>query len=657
MNNMKRYASYTHLSSCEIGEWQGVIRGRDYNIRVPRAIDYLEDRRLGLEPWNTNSVVITVLLADFLFHKIKFPENKSRRVRAIKNKLQIPRRRFDRQRWAQTRSTHIDDMLALLRFPVRQEGENTVDVGPFTLQNPINLDSQKVEEMVEVCTKALTLCTNSLAPNFTQALYGDVVLVEKLGRANWYAWYSSSKDEITMKYMDRDKEEFMKTFIHEIGHRYYQKNLNAEKRSLWYQYDRKCARAQKIKLSDWDGQDIGLYAEKKRNGWSLSAQAKAGSLKTTLIMGSNNNALMQTIFGGGGADGLPRFRTEKGDVAGPYQIEGIKKHIKAITGLYPTKYATTDVEEHFCEAIAYKALGKLHPKSLEAFNSIILNGVAFSPDASNFKGKYVPEDTPPPSRVVEPTAPEEPTTPTPVVEETPPPQRTQVEQTRPTKQELVRSCESLASQLGLGFKKGRKYGLFIYTNDAVGSTHAYMFIDYSTGNLFAPKAKDAPNLRVNIGNITDSGVADCVNFDRMNNLRPRWRTMNSITQPTQSAPPTEVIDQTPEPTIPTTPEGNLDSIREAAKGLSRNLPVPLEYQEMRKFIRLIYTNIEQGTKHSYLFINKQSGSVHPPKAHDAPKKNVSLGSILEPGILSKVNYVSMTNLDKNWRKKYTIKGR
>ena len=643
VNNMKRYASYTHLSNCEIGEWQGVIRGRDFNFPVPRAVDILENS-IVFNRWNPTSVVISVLLADFLFHKIKFPENKSRKVRAIKNKLSVPRRRFDSNKWARTRKSHINDMLALLRYPVRQEGENTVNVGPFTLQNPINLDSQKVEEMVEACTQALSRCTNSLAPNFTQALYGDVVLVEKLGRANWYAWYSSAKDEITMKYMDRDKEEFMKTFIHEIGHRYYQKTLSAEK-------------------------NIGLYAEKKQRGWSLSTQAKAGSLKTTLFMGLNNTAIMQTIFGGGGADGLPRFKTENGDVIGPYQIAGIKKHIKAKTGLYPTKYATTDVEEHFCEAIAYKALGKLHPKSLEAFNSIILNGEAFTPDASNFKAIYVPEDTPPPSRVIEPPAPEEPqapeepttseepTAPTPVVEETPPPQRTQVEQTLPTKQELVRNCESLASQLGLGFKKGRKYGLFIYTNDAVGSTHAYMFIDYTTGNLFTPKAKDAPNLRVNIGNITDSGVNDCVNFDRMNNLRPRWRTMNTITHATQSAPSTEVIDQTPEPSIPTTPEGNLDSIREAAKGLSRNLPVPLEYQEMRKYIRLIYTNIEQGTKHSYLFINKQNGSVHPPRGHDEPKKNVSLGSILEPGIMSKVNFVSMTNLDRNWRKKYTIKGR
>ena len=78
---------------------------------------------------------------------------------------------------------------------------------------------------------------------------------------------------------------------------------------------------------------------------------------------------------------------------------------------------------------------------------------------------------------------------------------------------------------------------------------------------------------------------------------------------------------------------------------------------MRKFLRLIFTNTELDTKHSYLFIDKQNGSIHPPKAHDAPKKNVTLGSILEPNILLKVGFDAMTQNDRNWRKKYRIKGR
>lgn len=625
---MKKYASYAHLSRCTIGSWQGLIRGNRFDSSVENAITKVEES-LGnflYSSVDTHSVVYAVLLADFLFHKISFPENKSRRVRAIKNKLGVPRRRFNGQKWFKDRKSHIADVLRLLKYPLREEGENEVQVGPFTLTNPINLSADKVEMMERACTKALSLCTNSLAPNFTQALYGNVVLVEKLKRKNWYAWYSSSKDEITMKYMDRNESEFIKTFVHEIGHRYYKKVLSNDKKRLWFMYDRRCHRAQRINLNDWVGKPINLYAKTTRTRTSISSQP------------SGEPVTISHVF----MDGVYIQVESSGDVIGPYREKYLKDHIKSITGIFPTQYATSDVEEHFCEALSYKAAGKLHPKSLEAFNSIIVDGAEYTPDGSNFKVKYEPEETAP-----QPGG----------LTQTQPPQRTQVERTLPTKQEQVRNCESLANKLNLGFKKGRKYGLFIYTNDAVGSTHAYMFIDYATGNLFVPKAKDAPNLKVNIGNITcdDSFLMMHIGFDRMSNLRPRWRTMNTITQPTREAAPTEIVDQTPEPTIPTTPEGNLDSIKDAARTLSQSLG--LEFQEMRKFLRLIFTNTELGTRHSYLFINKQNGSIHPPKAHDAPKKNVALGSILEPNVLSKVNFDAMTQNDRNWRKKYRIKGR
>ena len=189
---MRRYASYNHLRRCEIGTWQGLIRNTNYNTPVLEAIEYLEDARFNPSLFvQHKGLIFAVHLADFLFHKIKFPENKSRRVRAIKNKLKLPRSRHNAQDWLRARKKHIDDMLTLLRHPLREEGDNEIEVGPFTLKNPINLSEDKIEEMKEACTQALTLCTNSLAPNFPQALYGDVVLVEKLGRASWYAWYNS----------------------------------------------------------------------------------------------------------------------------------------------------------------------------------------------------------------------------------------------------------------------------------------------------------------------------------------------------------------------------------------------------------------------------------------------------------------------------------
>jgi hypothetical protein len=607
---MRKYASYSHLRRCEIGSWQGLMRNNEYNTSVLEAIEFVENVRFDPSLLReVKAMVYVVHLADFLFHKINFPENKSRRVRAIKNKLKLPRSRYNPISWFSDRRNHIDDMLTLLRNPLREEGENTVDVGPFTLKNPINLGGDKVEEMKEACTQALSLCTNSLAPNFTQALYGDVVLVEKLGRASWYAWYNRIKDNITMKYMSRDKAEFIKTFIHEIAHRYYQKVLPRNKKMLWEMYHAECHYAQQINLRDWVGKDIGLYAKKKRTRTSIGSK---GDQKAVIYEVRHNGVYLET---------------DDGSIIGSYKKEYIIDFIKAKTGIFPTKYATTDVEEHFCEALAYKAVGKLHPKSLEAFNSIILKGESYEPDGSNFREIFVPNETE---------------------------ASTQVEETLPSKQEMIQTSESLASRLGLLFKKGRKYGLFIYTNEAVGSTHAYMFIDYATGNLFAPKTKSKPNLNVNLSNITNDNLDVCVGNERMSSLKPRWRTMNMITEGNVAPPSTEVIDQTPEPTRPTTPESNEDAILVASRGLGNALDLQVEVG--RNYIKLIYENLEQGSKHAVGFIDKTNGSIYMPKSPKAPKTNAVLGNVLEPNLISRVNRSVLDNYASNWKTRFKIRG-
>ncbi len=609
---MKRIASYSHLRNCKIGEWQGLIRGKTYDSPIIEAIEFVGDSVLQYNTASVKAIIFSCHLADFLFHKINFPESKSKRVRAIKNKVKLPRsKRFNTHKWMMDRKKHITDMLDLFKHPLREEGDNSVEVGPFTLTNPINLSSDKVEEMVDACTRALTFCTNSLAPKFPQALYGDVVLVEKLERASWYAWYNRVKDDITMKYMSRDKDEFIKTFIHEIGHRYYQKILPKNKKMLWQLYDRSCHYAQRINLRDWVEKDIGLYATKKRTKTVIGAK---GDQRAFIYLVRPNGVYLET---------------EDGNIIGGYKEKHIIDFIKARTGIFPTKYATTSAEEHFCEALSYKAVGKLHPKTLDAFNSIIIDGVNYEPDGSNF------------TEIFEPTESGEIQT------------RTQVEVTRPSKNEMVQTCEALASRLTLTFKKGRKYGLFIYTNEAVGSTHAYMFIDYATGNFFAPKTKAKPNLNLNLANITDNNLEVCLGHERMSSLKPRWRTMNAITEATRTTS-NEVVDQTPEPTRPTSPESNLEAITEATYKIANALD--LEVRIGKSMIKLVYSNLELRSTHAVAFIDKTNGNIYMPKSSRLPKTSEVLGNVLEPRLVSRVNRSVLDNYAPNWKTRFKIRG-
>jgi hypothetical protein len=605
---MKKYATYSHLSKCTIGHWQGLIRGRDFDTSMENAIYSMVSVLGNYTRPQTRHVVYAVHLVDFLFHHINFPENKSRRVRAIKNKIKLPRSRYIPAEWFSRREREIRDTLDLLKHPLREEGEGEIQVGPFTLKNPINLNSDKVSEMEEACKEALKLCTNSLAPGFTQALYGDVILAEKLGRPNWYAWYSTGKDNITLKYFERDKEEFMKTFIHEIGHRYWRKNLSITASAYWEKYHNNCLRSNRINFNDWIDVDIGLFATKRRNGgWAITSKNKSGAKPIIIFEVKYGSPYLMV--------------KDSKDYIGEVDSKWMKDYLSSLTGLFPTHYATTDYEEHFCEALSYKAFGHLHPKALEAFNSIIIDNKQYTVDVANFTKKFEIENP-----------------------------ETQVEDVLPSKVEQVRTCESLASRLGLKFKDGRNYGVFIYTNDAVGSTHAYMFIDYATGNLFVPKTKNQPNLNVNIANITESDLDQKTGFERMNDLRPRWRTMNTITEPTKTAPETEVIDQTPEPSIPTTPEGNLASISDGVNALASALNMTAK--KGRKYFVIIYHNAQQGTNHTYLLIDVQNGNIYPPKHTSTPIINAMFGNIFEPNIVNKVNEVVMDNFKPNWRTRY-----
>jgi hypothetical protein len=435
-------------------------------------------------------IVTVVLLADFLYHKIDFPKGKARRVRAIKNKLKkasLRSRANGNIKWYVARMSHIEDMLELLKYPLKQASSHKT-LGPFTLKNPIHLSDDKVLKLEAACKEALRLCTNSLAPNFTSCLYGDVTLTEKIGRSDWLAWYHSAKDDITLKYFDHAKRLFIRTFIHELGHRYYRKVLPADKKALWAKYHI-LATTTRVDIRDWVQNPFAeFYVGYARTREQISSTLEPG-LTRALIHSFDYEGV--------------RFLTDNGTLFGPFDIKWVKSTLRSKMGHLPSQYASTSAEEHFCEALAYKAIGELSKSALESFNSIIIDGAPSSPSPS----------------MVSEVAPPAPVAPTP----------------EPKKPNLLRTdhqhraCLELAERLGITYKGGgNKYGIFIYENVGTATKHAYMFLERSTNNLFLPKTATSPNTKVNLGNLSDSDLDDLVSFKRMDKLRPKWRTQAKI---------------------------------------------------------------------------------------------------------------------------------
>lgn len=277
----RKASSYSHLAGKTIGNSQGIFRmSRDLPLHI-----IMENgnggRTLGMNRFlMTQEYIQLVLIVDFLFHNIDFPPSKANRVRVLKNGIGKPKRSV-KPDWFDKNRAKILEVWELMKYPLKSE-DSAIVVGSFKVLNPIHLSSDKVEQMTQAVEDSLRYCTNDLAPRFPTALYGNVTLAEKLGGHNTLAWYNPHKDDITMKYTDMRsssvKGSFIHTFIHELGHRYFQKQVSAEAKRLWRRYDQY---AHLTDVSDLLPEVVGdkswnLYVQKKRTRYSLTADPQSG---------------------------------------------------------------------------------------------------------------------------------------------------------------------------------------------------------------------------------------------------------------------------------------------------------------------------------------------------------------------------------------------
>jgi hypothetical protein len=461
-------SEYAHLKECKIK--------RAPVLEFILALDLVRRDIFNQNVWAYETglsagLMAAYYLADFLFHHIDFPPSKARRVRAILNKMKPPRRTNVTKaiKWLKDREKHIDDLFLLLKCPLKKEGQGSLQVGPFLLHNPLHLDENKINDLVEATKGALRVSTDDLAPNFTSVLYGDLIVVEKLGRSNWMAWYTTSKDNISIKHFKGvATDDFQRTLIHELGHRYYKKVLPEKQKKLWAKYHKRASVG--VDLRDWVGVDIGLRAVKKKSGWSFQQGGKG----------------LITLIGEPKGASVPVFVAGEGHV-GSLFYSFITKVIQTKIGAMPSAYAYTNEEEHFCEALSHKAMGSLHPKSVEAFDLIIKQGESVFLDVGDFK--VTPKKS------------------------------------RKTIAAMLDECRKVAVDLGLEFTTndwGGEYAAFYHNRKA------YAFVDLVIGNVFLPKPASGstthtPNLKANIGSALNENIKDLINFERMSDLNPSWK--------------------------------------------------------------------------------------------------------------------------------------
>lgn len=224
------------------------------------------------------------------------------------------------------------------------EPARTFSVGPFHVHNQTRRDDVSVT--VKVLEAATDAIRRSRVPRASEILYGDVYLSEEISRKkSEAARYYTEKDTIFLHLLDRFAVHAERALIHEFGHRYWNRFMDPKTKSDWYMYDRRLREVHVEVPKPGDTIVVGVHPDKPDKLARVTDIREGGRGRWFIHVE------------GGGHFNLDAYL----DLA--RKIARIKQ--------FPTFYASTDHEEHFCEAFSLYCLGELDEPHRSNFEAIL----------------------------------------------------------------------------------------------------------------------------------------------------------------------------------------------------------------------------------------------------------------------------------------------
>lgn len=220
-------------------------------------------------------------------------------------------------------------------------------VDGFTVNNKGGFPENKVEAVLSVVKKgASTLRQHGLG----EIIYGDINIVGNISSSRHLAWYFRTKDYLEIRADMKSNLESVKTFLHELGHRYWFRAASNKQRHAFTQY----------------------YKDLKSNLRHTSRLPQRGD-KVQI------NPRQVIEYSGGSVDRpgkhvvIVHQRNKSFDSL--LTTERLKKFFAATDlGGFVSPYASTNEEENFAEMFAFWLMGDLNPEQKEAFESMLERG-------------------------------------------------------------------------------------------------------------------------------------------------------------------------------------------------------------------------------------------------------------------------------------------
>ena len=228
-------------------------------------------------------------------------------------------------------------------------GDELFTLGPFKVHNTIGIEGKKLDDLKANLKKAVQLLKKVKVKGIQRVLYGDVNIVGRLSKGSVGAWYYPADDTLYVRSLPKGKGP-VHFLIHELGHRYWERFASRDQKQAWAQHHHDL--------------EFGV-----RPDFNVPYPQVGEEIEIVKAKGRGKNRrkpVVQKIQGEG--------------IGGTYFVDDRRYYTgmqfytfyrdQAERSKFPTDYAAKDMEEHFCEALALRALGTLPADHVAFFDEI-----------------------------------------------------------------------------------------------------------------------------------------------------------------------------------------------------------------------------------------------------------------------------------------------
>jgi hypothetical protein len=287
----------------------------------------------------------------YVVDNLAFPRGKAKKVEMAVREFARVREPKNLAKWYAANKARMELLVSAKDWPLRSEAHDDVErvfrYGPFTVHNTIHLDDKGLARAKGIIDKALKASSKTGLPGFSAMATGNLYLVGQIGRRGWAAWFMPGKKGYylrpTMRGVSEDAS--ARHLLHEMGHMYWEKRLSRETKKKWSGYHTTLQYGVDVKMPE-PGDTLPLKVNRK--------EVRIDRRESGLFV--LHDAQTDEEVGRVPADKLYKWMLEA-----------------TRAGRYPSVYAAKGgFEEHFCEALSFRAMKGLSTENEQSFREILL---------------------------------------------------------------------------------------------------------------------------------------------------------------------------------------------------------------------------------------------------------------------------------------------